>query len=209
MKKRIGLICLAILISTLPVFAGVNKVSVAASYAMSKGKESVTILGVTTESQGEMTAMGLKVQGTSFFSPMSDLGLSYKLGVLKTLSITVDGTTITDLSDVPLTWVAGVGAVYQIPATVDMFVELGVGADYSTQSQTVSGVTITNNLFSITAHAEINYAFNSDLFLNAGVAFSYPLSGTYSGSSGGITISGNFESSVSTFTPYVGLTFTY
>lgn len=208
MRKKIGLMCLVILITVVPVFAGVNKASVAATYSLSGGKVSVTSGGVTAEVEGKETAFGIKAQGTSFFSQKSNVGLSYKLGFQKLLSSKVEGVS-QDVDDEPLTWIFGVGAAYQIPATKTMFVELGAGADYSTQSETTSGVTTAISSFSIAAHAEINYAFNSNIFLNAGVGLSYPLGGTVKLSSGGSSVSQDYDSSMFTFAPYVGVTFAY
>ncbi|MDY0303962.1 MAG: hypothetical protein RBQ65_04830 [Sphaerochaeta sp.] len=206
MRKRIGLMCLVILITVVPVFAGVNKASVAATYALSGGKKSVA--GITPETERKETAFGVKAQGTSFFSQKSNVGLSYKLGFLKPLTETV-GSVKKDIDDGPLTWLFGVGAAYQIPATKTMFVELGAGADYSTNSTTSSITTTTISIFSIAAHAEINYAFNSNIFLNAGVGLSYPLGGTVKLSSGGSSVSQDYDSSMFMFAPYVGVTFAY
>ncbi len=90
-----------------------------------------------------------------------------------------------------------------------MFAELGVGAEFSSQSVTDSGVTLTVTEFSVAAYGEINYFFNTNMFLNAGVSVSYPLGGTVSGSSGGVTLSGDVSSTVFTIAPYVGITFAY
>ena len=208
MKKRVGLMSIMVILALLPVFAGVNKMSVGISYAMASGTETLTFLGVTGESKSESSAIEVKVQGTSFFSPSSNLGLSYKASGAKALSVTIDGVEY-DPKDDPLIWKAGAFAVYQIPTSSAMFAELGVGAEFSSQSVTDSGVTLTVTEFSVAAYGEINYFFNTNMFLNAGVSISYPLGGTVSGSSGGVTLSGDVSSTVFTIAPYVGITFAY
>ncbi len=208
MKKRVGLMSIMVILALLPVFAGVNKMSVGISYAMASGTETLTFLGVTGESKSESSAVEVKVQGTSFFSPSSNLGLSYKASGAKALSVTIDGVEY-DPKDDPLMWKAGAFAAYQIPTSSAMFAELGVGAEFSSQSVTDSGVTLTVTEFSVAAYGEINYFFNTNMFLNAGVSVSYPLGGTVSGSSGGVTLSGDVSSTVFTIAPYVGITFAY
>lgn len=208
MKKRVGLMSIMVILALLPVFAGVNKMSVGISYAMASGTETLTFLGVTGESKSESSAVEVKVQGTSFFSPSSNLGLSYKASGAKALSVTIDGVEY-DPKDDPLIWKAGAFAAYQIPTSSAMFAELGVGAEFSSQSVTDSGVTLTVTEFSVAAYGEINYFFNTNMFLNAGVSVSYPLGGTVSGSSGGVTFSGDVSSTVFTIAPYVGITFAY
>ena len=127
------------------------------------------------------------MHGTSFFSPKSNLGLSYKASGAKTLSASIDGVEY-DPKDDPLMWKAGAFAAYQIPTSSAMFAELGVGAEFSSQSVTDSGVTLTVTEFSVAAYGEINYSFKTNnMFLNAGVSISYPLGGTVSGSVGGVT----------------------
>jgi len=151
----------------------------------------------------------IKVHGTSFFSPKSNLGLSYKASGAKTLSASVGGVEY-DPKDDPLMWKVGAFAAYQIPTSKAMFVELGVGAEFSSQSVTDSGVTLTVTEFSVAAYGEINYSFKTNtMFLNAGVSISYPLGGTVSGSVGGVTFSGDISSTVLTIAPYVGFTFAY
>ncbi len=209
MKKRVGLMSIMVILALLPVFAGVNKMSVGISYAMASGTETLTFLGVTGESKSESSAIEVKVQGTSFFSPSSNLGLSYKASGAKALSVTIDGVEY-DPKDDPLMWKAGAFAAYQIPTSSAMFAELGVGAEFSSQSVTDSGVTLTVTEFSVAAYGEINYSFKTNnMFLNAGVSISYPLGGTVSGSVGGVTLSGDISSTVLTIAPYVGFTFAY
>jgi len=104
-------------------------------------------------------------------------------------------------------WKAGAYAAYQIPASKAMFVELGVGAEFSSFSITYSGATLKATEFSVAAYGEINYSFKTNnMFLNAGVSISYPLGGTVSGSVG---VSGDISSTVLTIAPYVGFTFAY
>jgi hypothetical protein len=208
MKKSFGLVFLIVVLGLLPISAGVNKVSIAGLYSMSGGKESVTMLGITSEAETKSSGIGLKVQGTSFFSPASDIGISYKISAVKTLSASADSVSI-DTADIPLIWGFGVGAAYQIPTSADMFVEVGAGVDYLVQSKTSGGVTSTVNLFAIAANAEINYAINNNLFFDAGIALNYPLGGSVSASGGGTTISGDFTSSVFTFSPYIGVSIAY
>lgn len=208
MTKRIGLICLIVMFAVLPVSGGMNKVSVTGFYALSAGKESVTLLGATTQGQGKSQAIGLKVQGTSIFSPHSDTGLSYKVAVSKTLLASVDGVSHDPIDD-PLMWEFGVGGAYQIRPSLNMRIELGGSLDYSIQSQTDGGIQSAYNLFSITAYGEVNYAIQLNIFLNAGISISYPLGGTVRTKVGGTAISGDVNSSVCTFAPYVGVAFSY
>ncbi|MCK9548172.1 MAG: hypothetical protein M0Q37_06630 [Sphaerochaeta sp.] len=185
-----------------------NKVSVTGFYALSTGKESVTLLGVTAEGQGKSQAIGLKVQGTSIFSPSSDTGLSYKVAVSKTLLASLDGVSHDPMDD-PLIWELGVGGAYQIRPSFNMRIEIGGGLDYLIQSQTEGGIQSTYNLFSITAYGEVNYAIQLHIFLNAGISISYPLGGAVRTRVGGTTISGDVNSSIFTLAPYVGVAFSY
>ncbi len=208
MKKRIGLICLIVMFAVLPVSGGMNKVSVTGFYALSAGKEAVTLLGVTTQGQRKSQAIGLKIQGTSIFSPYSDTGISYKVALSKTLLASFDGVSHDPIDD-PLMWEFGVGGAYQIRPSLNMRIELGGGLDYSIQSQTEGGIQAAYNLFSITAYGEINYAIRFNIFLNAGISISYPLGGSVRTKVGGTTISGDVHSSVFSFAPYVGVAFSY
>lgn len=106
-------------------------------------------------------------------------------------------------------WKVGAFAAYQIPTSKAMFVELGVGAEFSSFSITYSGATLKATEFSVAAYGEINYSFKTNMFLNAGASISYPLGGTVSGSVGGVTLSGDISSTVLTIAPYVGFTFAY
>ncbi len=208
MTKRIGLICLIVMFAVLPLSGGMNKVSVTGFYALSSGKESVTLLGVTAEGQGKSQAIGLKVQGTSIFSPSRDTGLSYKVAVSKTLLVSLDGVSHDPMND-PLLWELGVGVAHQIRPSLNMRIEIGGGLDYLIQSQTEGGIQSTYNLFSITTYAEVNYAIQLHIFLNAGISISYPLGGTVRTRVGETTISGDVNSSIFTFAPYVGVAFSY
>lgn len=208
MTKRFRLICLIVMLGALPLSGGTSKVSVTGFYALSSGKESVTLLGVPAEGEAKAHAIGLKVQGTSVFSPFSDVGLSYKAALSKTLLASVDGVSHDPIDD-PLMLVVGVGGAYQIRPSLNMRIELGGGLDYSIQSQTESGVQTTYNMCSVTTYAEFNYAIRFNIFLNVGISISYPLGGTVRTKGGGTTTTGDVNSSVFTFAPYVGVAFSY
>ncbi len=222
MKKRIVLIGLiALLSSLLPLSAGVSKASVTGFYGLVKATgdpDSVSLEGEPPFTQTTHT-IGIKVQGTSFFSPTSNFGLSYKTAVSKALQSSVetaDGVSLDldfDPADSPLVWEFGVGGAYQIPISLGLIFELGAGFDYLIQSandsETLGSVTITVDMFSIDAYAEINVALSPNFFLNAGFSIRYIFKSTLRTRIFGTDLSADLDRTAFILAPYVGVAFSY
>jgi hypothetical protein len=203
MKKKLSLI-LVLLVIALPLFTGIDKGTIAGVYTI----ENISYPKSNTIGDQKITSAGAFIKGTSFFSPVDNLGMSYAVGVRKMNSLISGGTSL-DVSKEPLYVDIGAAAVYQAPVNLDLFSEFGVGFLYSIQSETDSGATFELSTLYITASLEFNYALQSNLFFSAGVHAGYPLMTTGSIKIGGGTLSGEIETKGFYFSPYAGLSFAY
>jgi hypothetical protein len=207
MNKRVVMIVLFAILASLSLSAGIGTVTVTGFYTMATGTETYYI-GAPFESESKFNDVGVKVQGTSFFSPASPFGLSYMASASKTLSSTMNGVAYDATAD-PWTWAFGGGAAFRISKSSEMYFEVGAGVEYAFRIKTLGGSTVDIRQLSATGHAHINYALLHNIFLSTGVSVSYPLWGENRVPVGGLTALGDYTSTVITIAPSVGLSFTY
>ncbi|MCK9548385.1 MAG: hypothetical protein M0Q37_07740 [Sphaerochaeta sp.] len=202
MSKKSPLVLLIMLAILTPAFGAIDKVSVGGTYAM----ETITRGESTVEEK--ITSAGVVVNGSSYFSPLNDIGMKYWLGVRKSLTWT-EGNTTLDVTDVPWYMDAGVAVAYQAPVNLDLFLEAGAGFQYSLQSASEFGITVELGTFYLNAFFELNYALQSNLFLSAGVLAGYPLYIDGSIKVGSYTWSGNESAKGIYIAPYAAISFAY
>lgn len=201
MKKSTLLLIVVGILVLLPAAGGADKATLVGIYSTENIKfES----GANKE---ERTAAGLHFQGSSFIG-MSDVGIKYWLGARKPLTWK-DGTKEIDVKNVPVYWDVGVGVVYQAPINLDMFLEVGAGFQYSLQTTTEAAITYELGTFYVNALAELNYAFQPNLFLSIGVIAGYPLYVDGKITYLGFSWSGEESASGLYLAPYAGLSFSY
>ncbi len=207
MNKRVVMIGLFVLLASLSLSGGIGTVTVTGFYTMAAGTETYYI-GAPFESESKFNDFGVKVQGTSFFSPTSPFGLSYAASASKTLSSTMNGTAYDATSD-PWAWAFGGGVTFRISKSSEMYFEVGAGVEYAFRAKTMGGSSIDIRQLSATGQALINYALLGNIFLSTGVSVSYPLWGENRLPVGGLTALGEYTSTVVTFAPSVGFSVAY
>ena len=208
MKKRICFISLLLLISLVPVSAGVNRVSLATSYIVTQGEDALSILGTTSKAEGKWHSVGLTLQGTTLFSHWSDAGIFYKTSLITPFGFNSERST-KNFNEDALIWDLGAGAAYQMEF-IDGFAEIGAGLDYSLQVSDDEKVTKTAHAFAVGLYAELNMYMNSEsVTLFAGISLSFPLIRTMSAKGSGITAPGTYYFQLVTYAPYFGFSYTY
>ncbi len=202
MKKK-GIILLIIVITIIaPLSAAIDKVSIGATYAME------TITRGDSGVEEKINSAGMIVNGSSFFSPLSDVGIKYWLGVRKIVDWQ-DGATKVDVTNTPPYVDAGAAFVYQAPVNLDIFIEVGAGFQYSILSKEALGITVSLGTFYANAFAEFSYAFNDSLFLTAGVLAGYPLYVDGEIKIGAKSWTGQDSAKGLYLAPYAGISFAY
>lgn len=202
MFKKTTLALLIMLAVLTQVNAAIDKLSVGGTYGIE------TITRSDTSVEDKITSVGIVVHGSSYLTPMSNIGGKCWLGMRKPLTWTKGDNTL-DVTDVPMYVEAGAAVAYQVPVTNDFFLETGVGFQYSTQSYSISSIIIRFGAVYVNAFIELNYAIQSSVFLSAGLMAGYQL-----GAIGDIMIDGNQWSKSDDdlgvyIAPYAAVSFAY
>ncbi len=202
MTKKVTLALLIMLAILSPVFGAIDKFSVGGTYVIE------TITRGDTDVEEKITSAGIAVQGSSYFSSMSDIGMKYWLAIRKPLTWT-EGSTSLDVTNVPIYVDVGAAVAYQAPVNHDLFLETGAGFQYSLQSATESSITVELGTFYLDAFVELNYAIQSNFFLSVGVLAGYPLFIDGSIKIGSYTWSGTESAKGLYIAPYAAVCFAY
>ena len=212
MRKIWVIGCALLVLTTLPLMAGINKGTVAGYYSVESSEQYLSEWGSSTAVDIESTSVGLMVKGSSFSDPANPFGYSYDLRIGKTLESTVDGSE-EDVSDIPLRWDIGVYAAFQQDVSYSTFVEAGAGLQFGSESETwTSGSSDYSwEIFSayVAGYAEINYAVTATTFVSIGAKALLPIGGTVTLSIDNTSAESDIEMSGFALAPYVGISLAY
>ena len=212
MRKILVIGCALLVLTTLPLMAGINKGTVAGYYSVESSEQYLSEWGPATAVDIESTSVGLMAKGSSFSDPANPFGYSYDLRIGKTLESKVDGSE-EDVSDIPLRWDIGVYAAFQQDVSYSTFVEAGAGLQFGSESETWDDGTDTYSweIFSayVAGYAEINYAVTATTFVSIGAKALLPIGGTVTLSINDISAESDIEMSGFALAPYVGISLAY
>ncbi len=207
------MVCALLVLTTLPLLAGINKGTVAGYYSVESSEQYLSNWGgPSTAVDIESTSVGLMVKGSSFSYPSNPFGYSYDLRIGKTLESTVVGSE-EDVSDIPLRWDIGVYAAFQQDVSYSTFVEAGAGLQFGSESETWYDGTDTYSweIFSayVAGYAELNYAVTATTFVSVGAKALLPIGGTVTLSINDDSVESDIEMSGFALSPYVGVSVAY
>ena len=207
MRKILVIGCALLVLTTLPLMAGINKGTVAGYIEAS----SITVQDGTKEDI-QSKVMGLMVKGSSYTNPVSPFGFAYDIRVGKTTEYSVDEVE-KDVSESPLNWDIGIYATFQEDVSYSTFIEAGAGFQFGSQTETwvISGSTFTYEFFSayVAGYLELNYALTATTFLSAGAKALVPLGGTKTYTLDSSSWEYDIEMSGFALAPYVGISLAY
>ena len=205
--KRVTVVIVILLMLGSSLFAQDSYIG--GAVGLEYGKSSVKLEGLS-EYSPEATGIGvnLSVTGATYFGNSSLWGVGYTFGLTKAILIKSEGVS-QDVSDHPLAIGFSVKGQRRFAVNNRFNFHLGVGSSLAFTSKSESGVTATNNVYSIIVDGLAAYKMSDAMSVGVGISAGIPVYSNYVLKGGGGSVNLDVDVKGFSIMPYVGILYNY
>lgn len=205
MKKTL-LLVLVVLLTSIPVFAGVDGF-LGLSFAPDFMWYS---MGESSEEKADFSIsyFDIEIEGATYFGNKHQFGIAYGFGFGIPMSIEVEGQS-GDTADMETVFIPQGSLQYRYCFNDSFSLGAGAGVKYMFQTIKEGGMEMKTGALSMTLNTGVSFKMFDFLSLQAGVDVGIPLLSNMTTSVGGTSVTADIDVMGVSVTPYLGIGYAY